>query len=59
MLKVVFFRFSGHAAYGNAVKLSTEKGKHFVQGKNHYLYYLWYCSVQRFFVDSVATGGLF
>ena len=34
MLKVVFVRFSGHAAYGNAVKLNTEKGKHFVQGKD-------------------------
>jgi len=40
MLRVVFVRFSGHAAYGNAVKLSTEKGKQFVQGKDYHLYYL-------------------
>ena len=57
MLRVVFIRFSGHAAYGNAVKLSTEKGKQFVQGKDYYFICIIFDTVQDFFfLASAATG---
>ena len=57
MLRVVFVRFSGHAAYGNAVKLSTEKGKQFVQGKDYYFICIIFDIVQDFFfLASAATG---
>lgn len=59
MLRVVFLRFSGHAAYGNAVKLSTEKGKQFVQGKDYYFIFIIFDTVQDFFFWLQRQRGAF
>ena len=32
LIEVIYLFFSGHAAYGNAVKLGNPDDKHFVQG---------------------------